>query len=363
MVYDELVQFFGQQNFAQTNVAAPNYMILANRVDGDLIFCVLLHSTEDKVISESLVQNFLSQISSHVSSERALFLLVTDDVERDKHFVQIPNISLWLVDEENRQLRIYDDMPDDFFGLRYGLTKTIEESGLKIWETPKATATSSPTYRSSTTRTSSSAKTGKKLNLKTLPIVTIVLIAINVIWFIILLLKGDPSKASYMAAMGASYGPYIFENHEYWRILTSMFMHFNIQHLLGNMLYLGIAGHNLEGTLGHIKYLVIYFLTGIGAGLVSAAVYYFTDANAVSAGASGAIYGLIGAVVVMTYKNRGRMSKSMMWMRIGIVLLFLFYSNFTNSQVDAVAHIAGFLFGILLTISFYGGGKKKNERS
>lgn len=341
MVYDELLQFFGQQNFAQTNVSGPDYTILVNRAEGNLIFCVLLHSTQSRRLMESLVQNFYSQILSHTSEQNILFILVTDDAERDKHFVRIPNVNVWLVEEEERQLRIYEDMPDDFFGLRYGIEKTIAGPDSYIKSSPIG-----------------SART-KKTDWKNLPYVTIALITINVVWFIILMLKGDPSKASYMASMGAAFGPYVFEDHQFWRILTSMFMHFNLQHLFGNMIYLGIAGHTLEKTIGHVKYAIIYMLTGIGAGLVSCAFYYFSGNHTVSAGASGAIYGLIGAVVVLTYKNRGRMSKSLMWVRVGIVLLFLFYSNFTNSQVDAVAHIAGFLFGIILTISFHGGRKKK----
>ncbi|MCQ2512683.1 MAG: rhomboid family intramembrane serine protease [Lachnospiraceae bacterium] len=330
-----------------------------NRVDGEMIFCVLLHSMQSRVMLESTVLNFKSQILSHASEDNILFFLVTDDVERDKHFVRLPNINLWMVDEEERQLRIYDDMPDDFYGIRYGIEKTLLAGKTNAWGTVGTTTRAASSRGTTTTTTSSVSIKRLKNNLKSFPFVTVALIAINVIWFIVLLLKGDPSKASYMAEMGASFGPYVFEEHQFWRILTSMFMHFNFQHLLGNMIYLGIAGFNLEKTIGHVKYILIYMLSGIGAGLISCAYYYFTGVNTVCAGASGAIYGLIGAVIVLTFKSRGRLSKSMMWVRIGIVLLFLFYSNFTNSQVDAVAHIAGFLFGIILTLSFNGGRKKK----
>lgn len=335
-----------------------------------MIFCVLLHSTQERMIFENLVLNFRSQILSHTREENVLFILVTDNAERDKHFVQIPGVNLWIVDEKEGQLRIYDDMPDDFFGLKYGIQNTVAGAGKRFWENPSvdneswktsdtSTSASYTSYASSGKRSSTGSVKRTTNKLKRIPFVTIALIAINVIWFIILLLKGDPSKASYMASMGAAFGPYVFEDHQFWRILTSMFMHFSLQHLMGNMIYLGIAGYNLETNIGHIKYAVIYLLSGIAAGLISCAFYYSTGNYAVSAGASGAIYGLIGAVVVLTFKNRGRMSKAMMWVRVGIVLLFLFYSNFTNSQVDAVAHIAGFVFGIILTIFFYGGRKKK----
>ena len=105
MVYDELIQFFGQQNFAQTNVSGPYYTIVVNRVDGEMIFCVLLHSTQSRVMLESTVLNFNSQMLSHASEDNILFLLVTDDIERDKHFVRLPNINLWMIEEEERQLQ------------------------------------------------------------------------------------------------------------------------------------------------------------------------------------------------------------------------------------------------------------------
>ncbi|MCQ2530370.1 MAG: rhomboid family intramembrane serine protease [Lachnospiraceae bacterium] len=320
---------------------------------------MLLHSTQSRVMLESTVLNFNSQMLSHASEDNILFLLVTDDIERDKHFVRLPNINLWMIEEEERQLQIYDEMPDDFYGMRYGIEKTLIAGKTNAWGTVGTTTRATSSRGTTSASTSSVSAKRMKNKLKSFPFVTVALIAINVIWFIVLLFKGDPSKASYMAEMGASYGPYVFEDHQFWRILTSMFMHFNFQHLLGNMIYLGIAGFNLEKTIGHVKYILIYMLSGIGAGLLSCAYYYFTGVNTVCAGASGAIYGLIGAVIVLTFKSRGRLSKSMMWVRIGIVLLFLFYSNFTNSQVDAVAHIAGFLFGIILTLSFYGGRKKK----
>ena len=181
------------------------------------------------------------------------------------------------------------------------------------------------------------------------------------IWFIILVAGGDAGDASYMISKGASYGPYIFENYQFWRLVTNMFMHFSASHLLGNMVYLGIAGYSIERAAGHWKYLALYMLSGFGASVISAAYYYMTGQNTVSAGASGAVYGLIGAAVYLMIKNRGRMRPGMLWLRIGVILIFLFYSNFINSGIDAVAHAAGFVFGILLSFVFLS-GKKRNTR-
>ena len=339
MVYDEIIQFLGQQNFALTNISGANFKVLANKVDGETIFCVPMHNGAGQYISQALLENLAFQVLRNYPSYNILFLLVTDDVERDKHYSQITGINLWIVDEENRQIRIYENQPDDFYGLKYGIRTSISQSF--------------------------EARKQQMLGKKNIPVVTIVLIALNLIYFIILSVKGDVSNAGYMASMGASYGPYVFEQYQFWRLFTNMFMHFGIMHLFSNMLYLFLLGMNMEKMIGRWKYLALYLMSGFGASLISTAFYYLRGENVVSAGASGAVYGLIGALVVLTYKTRGRTGRGAMWLRIGFVILFLFYSNFMSTQVDVVAHIAGFVLGLILAIAFgaIGRKEKKHERS
>lgn len=339
MVYDEIIQFLGQQNFALTNISGANFKVLANKAQGETIFLVPMQNGGGTYISESLLENLCFQVLRNYPSGNILFLLVTDDVERDKHYSQKMGINLWLVDERNRELLVYENQPDDFYGLKYGIQATISQS-----------------YE---------AKKQQMLGAKNLPFVTIALIALNVIYFIILAVKGDVSSAGYMASMGASYGPYVFEQYQFWRLLTNMFMHFSMMHLFSNMLYLFLIGLNMERQIGRWKYLALYLMTGFGASLISTAFYYMRGENVVSAGASGAVYGLIGALVVLTYKTRGQTGRGMMWLRIGFVILFLFYSNFMSTRVDVVAHIAGFILGIILAIAFNAIGRKekKHERS
>ncbi len=198
--------------------------------------------------------------------------------------------------------------------------------------------------------------------IKNIPIITIILIALNLIYFIILALKGDVNNAGYMVSMGASYGPYVFQKYQFWRLITNMFMHFGVMHLLSNMIYLFLVGLNMERMIGRWKFLALYFMTGFGASLISTAFYYIRGDDVVSAGASGAIYGLIGALVVLTYKTRGRTGRSAMWLRIGFVIIFLFYSNFMSTRVDVVAHIAGFILGIILAIAFNAAGTTRKEK-
>ena len=335
MVYNDIRNYLGRQNFAVASTAQGALDVLCNQVDGQPIFCVLLNSTSGNFFNENQIKNTQLQLEQITPAQNILFILVTSFVERDKELAKIEGVNLWLVDEFEQQLYIYETQPEDFFGLKRGVVQAI-------CETP-------------------SAKTTKALRKKNLPWVTIVLIAINVIVFFILAFKGDTGSAQYMYSMGAAYGPAIFEHHEYWRLITCMFMHFSLMHLGSNMIYLGIVGFTIENSIGHLKFALLYMLSGFAASIISAAVYYFAGDYTVAAGASGAIYGLIGVVVYLTFKNRGRMSRGNMWFRVTTVLLFIFVSNFLDKSVDAVAHIAGFVFGVILAILFLGG--KKNEKS
>ena len=127
-------------------------------------------------------------------------------------------------------------------------------------------------------------KTRKKANL------TIVII--NVVVYIVLALTGDPADSAFMLRHGACYLPSVI-NGEYYRLFTSMFLHFGFYHIAYNMLSLIFLGDILETIAGPARYLIIYLVGGIGGNLLSLAVSMRTGSYAVSAGASGAIFSVI----------------------------------------------------------------------
>ena len=188
---------------------------------------------------------------------------------------------------------------------------------------------------------------------KEFPYITAGLILVNVVYFIITALGGNLSSTAYMLSVGADYSPYVFEGHQYWRLFTSMFLHFSLRHLAGNMLYLGLLGYNYERIVGHLKFFLIYMLSGIGSSVVSCAYHQLSGTYAVSAGASGAVYGLIAMVIYLMFIARKRTGSARLLYRIAVMLVFLFYSNFMSGRgVDVAAHIGGLAFGLLLSILF-----------
>ena len=112
---------------------------------------------------------------------------------------------------------------------------------------------------------------------------TTVLIVINVAVFLILSMLGDTEDAAFMLQHGAMYEPFITEGQEYYRIFTCMFLHFGITHLMNNMVMLGALGWNLELEIGKLRFIIIYFLSGIGGNILSLIAAISAGESAVSA--------------------------------------------------------------------------------
>ena len=179
--------------------------------------------------------------------------------------------------------------------------------------------------------------------------------------FIITSFFGNTLDGRFMVSVGANYAPYVIRDWQWWRLITCMFLHFGYGHLLGNMFGLAVYGISLEKSVGHIRFLIVYMVSGLFSGLTSCVVHYITGDYVVSAGASGAIYGLIGLAIALTIRERGRTGSGRMIYRLAIILVFIFYSNFMSSGVDVYAHIGGLVAGVVLGLIVTGG--KKNARS
>lgn len=175
---------------------------------------------------------------------------------------------------------------------------------------------------------------------------TTALIVINIGVFFLLSLFGMTEDTMFMLEHGAMYEPYIVEGHEYYRIFTSLFLHFGISHLLNNMVLLGALGWNLEFETGRIKFLIIYFISGLGGNLLSLYMNMKANEMVVSAGASGAIFGLMGALLCVVLKNHGRVGRLTNRGLLFMVALSLYF-GLTSSGVDNAAHIGGLVCGFL----------------
>lgn len=169
------------------------------------------------------------------------------------------------------------------------------------------------------------------------PIVTVALLIVNFLVFILTLMN-----YSYMINTYANYYE-VVQNGEFYRLFTCMFLHANIYHIFFNMYALFNIGKQIEKYYGRIKYLIIYLSSGIIGSLFSAVL-----TNNVSVGASGAIFGLFGAMLYFGYKYRATLDG---FLRSGIIPIILINLTlgFIIPNVDVFAHIGGLLGGLLLS--------------
>ena len=174
------------------------------------------------------------------------------------------------------------------------------------------------------------------------PYVTYFLIALNVIFFFVPLIMG---QYDYVIDALCVHGPSIRAG-QYYRLLTGILLHGNIIHLLVNCYSLYIIGSQIESFLGRIKYSIIYFFSGLTGSLLSITM----SGGVGSVGASGAIFGLMGALLYFGYYYRvylGNVVKSQILPLIVVNLAFGFFA----SGVDNFAHIGGLVGGIIITMA------------
>ncbi len=188
--------------------------------------------------------------------------------------------------------------------------------------------------------------------------ITALLIIVNVIIFFFLEILGDTENAVFMMEYGAIFPPYIIERGEYWRLMTATFMHFGLSHLLNNMVLLGSAGQILERAMGKSKFLLLYLISGIGGSALSFGQMVYSHDYKVAAGASGAIFGIIGALAWIVIIHKGKY-ETLTGKGLLIMIALCLYYGITAGNVDNWGHIGGLIMGFLLSIIFYRRKSKK----
>lgn len=203
-----------------------------------------------------------------------LTILLTDQVENAKQLCA-EGKNIWIYDQNSKQLMIYENQPGDFWGLK----NRIEQMDVQQ-------------------NRQTSAPAAAKRSIMQLPFVTGLIAIANILVYIILSFGGATEDAFYMASRGAMYPEFLTINHQWWRLLTAMFLHFGVAHLMNNMVIFCCVGSRLEKYIGHWKMAVVYFAAGIGGGLLSYIMMLLSGDYAVSGGASGAVFGVIGGLLL-----------------------------------------------------------------
>lgn len=179
--------------------------------------------------------------------------------------------------------------------------------------------------------------------------VTELLIIICVIVFMMTLVLGQMKVTTQVLLnLGALYNVDIFLYHEWWRFITPIFLHSDIEHLAFNMISLYFLGSELEKILGHLRFAGVFFLSAIGGNIVSFAL----SVESISVGASGGIYGLFAAYIVLSYLFPISEYLKSRAISYSILMLLNMVSVFTDSSIDHLGHFGGLIFGGAWTYIF-----------
>ena len=173
--------------------------------------------------------------------------------------------------------------------------------------------------------------------------VSYLLLSLNVLAFIAMSFAGGSTNSEVLIDFGAMYGPYLAAG-QYWRLVTAMFIHVGIFHLAFNSIGLWIFGRMAETLFGSSKFVLIYVL----AGLCGAVVSYIFNPIAIAAGASGAIFGVLGALAAFfltMYKDPN--ARKNLYGLLGLAALNLVF-GFLSEGIDNWAHMGGFVAGFFL---------------
>ncbi|MBQ7789624.1 MAG: rhomboid family intramembrane serine protease [Bacilli bacterium] len=184
------------------------------------------------------------------------------------------------------------------------------------------------------------------------PIVTYVLIVLNVMIFLL--------SQIYPKLVGMFGNNYMFiQSRQIYRLITSMFLHGGIMHLLFNMYALYILGSQVERYYGKRRFLLIYFLSGLMGSLFSC-VFMKTNVFGVSIGASGAIFGLMGSIAYFTYYYRATLQGVLREQIMPVIVLNLLLGMMIQS-IDLFAHIGGLIGGLLISMAIGIGDKGRKS--
>lgn len=348
----QLDDFFIGQAFQRIAVNVPGVMVYVKR-DREICYAVLVYFRETiSGLTSALQENISRQVQGHLLAngcERVLIqnLMVTENPQSVGGIFE-PGQRYWIIDTVNSRLMLYEDQEGDFYGLRKKLENWLYYTGNAAGVYGAANLAGEEEQTSEVVREMRRRFRVSPCNLG--------IILVNIAVFILCELFGSSEDTFFLLNHGALCAQNVAEQGQVYRLVTYMFLHGGPEHLLNNMLILWFLGDTLEKQIGHVKYLILYFGAGILAGIASMSYNMYIDRFAVCVGASGAIFGVVGAVAWVIIINRGRV-ENLTTRKIFWFIALSIYGGFTSQGVDNAAHIGGMIAGLVLGVLLY----RKNQ--
>lgn len=325
--------FVTEENYSPIVLRGAKNEIWLEKLDGDYKIVRLvsnyIHNNEqlnvDLYRTSQIMKRIKRKTMSFSINALSIFINLGDNVDIDK--IKTENIDLVNIkslDELNNYAFVTDEFPT--------ITKKTDfkEQGLELFM--KLTTDIGK-------KNDRDAKMAEDVFTKKNPIITKILIFINLVMFLLSFILGD----NLMVGLFANYGPAV-EAGQIYRLFTSVFLHISFFHFLFNMYALYIIGPQIENFFGKWRYLIIY----LGSALVGNLLSIAFNLGTFSLGASGAIFGLLGSLIYFGYHYRVYLDSVIKSQIIPLIFLNLCI-GFMFTGIDNAAHIGGLIGGVLFS--------------
>ena len=333
----QLSSFFIKNGYRPAMMPTAGYSLFLKNEAGMAVMVLLCDLTENPYITKEALKDTLNKCKwrladQGINESHNLTIITANEIGTAMN-VAGEGSFLWVYDPVNRELTVPEGRVEDFYGIRDDLSVWVKTDHPENEETVRYTVS------------------GRKvLGFKEQPLVNHAIFLANILIFTFCTFTGD-----LVYNMGElSYNEVI--SGQWYRMITATFLHADISHLVGNMIMLFYIGNLVEKEMGHLRYFVLYFLSGICASAFS--LYYqgmrisSGDIPGASIGASGAVFGVMAAFLFILFRKRGKVGQ-ISFGGVLFLICYALYGGLTGTRTDNAAHIGGLIAGFILGAILY----------
>ena len=343
---ERLLYFLGQDGFFRMKTSVPEFIVFFKKENDFVNAIILVDLNENPFVTTNQISSIRNRVKwkfvdQGMQDVHVIVLVISEDAEKAV-LLKDDNPFFWVIDSRQSKLVIPASSVEDF----YGMKGFIE---IWLWADFDQSVSEESYYQAD----------GRQIkSFKQQPLVNHFVFITNVIVFTLCTLTGD---------LLYNYGRLTMQdvtNGEWYRMITCLFLHGNVTHIASNMMMLFLLGNVVEKEMGHIKYFILYFGSGLvasGASLYLQSIHLaLGEETAVSIGASGAIFGIMGAFLWILIRNHGRAS-NMSFVRVLFLVCYCLFGGLTEARIDNAAHFGGLFAGIIIAVLIYRKNKHKKE--
>lgn len=343
MVEQQLDDFMAEEGYTKVPSNLPEFIFYYHMENNYVNVFHVIYYEKNLYITEEQYQHIKDKIKNffkekNVEHVHIMSLIVCRETEKGKRICG-DDPFCWMIDSFDDRLVIYENQVGDFYGMRNKIECFLAQVSASEQEIGDRRE---DTYRAEKYKASFH-----------IPYMTAFLVAVNILTFLICTFTGDLlyNEGAFSAGM-------FWKDGEYYRILTSIFLHWDMDHLVSNMIVLYYLGEVVEKYFGRVRYGIIYLSTGVLGNLLSAFYEVYKGVYISSVGASGAVFGVIGALFILVCIHKGRFEQITMG-RLLFMIAYSLYSGFVGRGINNAAHIGGFTGGVAISFVLWAVGKKE----